>query len=49
MRLLQRFGPDALADNLTERGSLDLIAKINALAQRHLVDNTDRTASALVH
>src|SRR5205085_1997402 len=48
VRLLQRHGPDALADELTELGSRDFVDRISALAQRHLVTNADRTAAAIV-
>lgn len=48
VRLLQRFGPDALADDLTELAPRGFAERISALAQRHLVDNADRTAAAIV-
>jgi hypothetical protein len=48
VRLLQRFGPDALADDLNHLAAPDFVDTISELAQRHLVDNADRTAAAIV-
>ncbi len=47
-RLLQRFGPDALADELASIGEPDCVDRVAALAERHLVENADRTVAAIV-
>jgi len=47
-RLLQRFGPDALADELTALGQPDFVERVSGLAQRHLVDDADHTAAAII-
>jgi hypothetical protein len=48
VRLLQRFGPDAVADELRELAREDFVDKVSGLVQRHLVDNADHTAAAIV-
>lgn len=48
VRLLQRFGPDALADELSALGDPDFTERVGDLAQRHLIDDADRTAAAIV-
>jgi len=47
-RLLQRFGPDALADELRAVTDVVLVDRIVELAGRHLVDEVDRTVAAIV-
>ena len=47
-RLLQRFGPDALADELSALADARFVGEVRRLALRHLVDEVDRTASAIV-
>ena len=47
-RLLQRFGPDAVADELTSIADADFIDQIAALAERHLVEHVDHTVGAIV-
>ena len=48
VRLLQRFGPDALADDLVALADRSLVERVGALAERHLVEHADRTAAAIV-
>jgi hypothetical protein len=48
VRLLQRYGPDALADELTSLAAPDLVEQIVGLVARHLVDDVDRTVAAIV-
>jgi hypothetical protein len=47
-RLLQRYGPDALADELLDVAEPSLVGRIIDLAERHLVDQVDRTVAAIV-
>ncbi len=47
-RLLQRFGPDALADELSALAEPSFVDQVGRLALRHLVDEVDRTAAAIV-
>lgn len=47
-RLLQRFGPDMLADELIAFAEPELVDQISDLAERHLIDNVDRTAAVIV-
>lgn len=47
-RLLQRFGPDALADELASLADRSLVERIVELAERHLVDQVDLTVAAIV-
>lgn len=46
--MLQRFGPDALADELIEIAEPGLVDCIVELAERHLVKQVDRTVAAIV-
>src|SRR5256885_5510193 len=48
VRLMQRFGPDALGDELRSLADPDLVARIAELARRHLVEQVDRTVAAMV-
>lgn len=48
VRLLQRYGPDALADELSAVAERSLIERVSGLALRHLVDQADRTVAAIV-
>jgi hypothetical protein len=48
VRLLQHYGPDAIANELISLADKDLIERLRRLAQRHLVDEVDKTASAVV-
>ncbi|MGQ0826657.1 MAG: hypothetical protein ACT4OX_16790 [Actinomycetota bacterium] len=47
-RLLQRLGPDALADELSGLAEPGFIDRVSLLATRHLVDEADRTTAAIV-
>jgi len=47
-RLLQRFGPDMLADELIALAEPGFVDRVRDLAERHLIDNVDRTAAAIV-
>ena len=47
-RLLQRFGPDALADELRAIAEDGFVDHVVALAERHLVEQVDRTVAAIV-
>jgi len=47
-RLLQQSGPDAIADELAGLATEHFVEQVIALAARHLVDEADRTASAIV-
>jgi hypothetical protein len=47
-RLLQRFGPDALADELNALAGDDFVDRVAGLATRHLIESVDRTAAAIV-
>lgn len=47
-RLLQRFGPDALADELRAVGDPALVDRVVELAGRRLVEEVDRTVAAIV-
>ncbi|MEP6482493.1 MAG: hypothetical protein ABJA94_10855 [Rhodoglobus sp.] len=47
-RLLQRHGPDALADELAVLADPSLVEHVQRLALRHLVNDVDRTAGAIV-
>ncbi len=47
VRLLQRFGPDALADELLALGGSDFVERVSDLAQRHLIEDADRTTAAI--
>lgn len=47
-RLLQRFGPDALADELIPLADRSFLDRVSDLAERHLVEHADRTAAAIV-
>lgn len=47
-RLLQRFGPDALADELKAIAETRLVERVAELAERHLVDQVDRTVAGIV-
>lgn len=47
-RLMQRLGPDALADELRSVADADFVARIAELAHRHLVIQVDRTVAAMV-
>jgi hypothetical protein len=47
-RLLQRFGPDALADELTSIAEPDFIDRVATLAERYLVEQVDRTVAVMV-
>ena len=47
-RLIQRHGPDALADELVSLGERSLVEAMGRLATRILVDDADRTAGAIV-
>lgn len=46
-RLLQRFGPDALADELATLADARLLIEVRRLALRHLVEDADATAAAI--
>jgi hypothetical protein len=48
VRLMQRFGPDALADELSSIADPDFVVRITELARRHLVLQADRTVAAMV-
>lgn len=48
LRLLERHGPDVLADELLALAPSALVRKVEGLARRHLIDNVDRTASSIV-
>jgi hypothetical protein len=48
VRLLQRFGPDVLADELRALADAFLVEAVARLATRHLVAEADRTAAAVV-
>lgn len=48
VRLMQRLGPDALADELRSLADPDFVERIADLAHRHLVLQVDRTAAAIV-
>jgi hypothetical protein len=48
VRLLQRFGPDAIGADLTLLGQPKFVAEIRRLAERHLVEESDRTAASMV-
>lgn len=47
-RLLQRFGPDVLADELLALGRTDFVEQVSGLARRHLIDDADHTAAAII-
>jgi hypothetical protein len=47
-RLLQRFGPDALADELVPLADEGLVGRIAELAERHLVEQVDLTVAAII-
>jgi hypothetical protein len=47
-RLLQRYGSDAVADELLDVAEPRLVVRIAELAERHLVDRVDRTVAAIV-
>lgn len=47
-RLLQRFGPDALADEVTALADARFVSEVRRLALRHLIDQVDVTAAAIV-
>ncbi|MGH9090439.1 MAG: hypothetical protein ACRDZR_03510 [Acidimicrobiales bacterium] len=47
VRLMQRLGPDALADELRSVADPDFVARIAELAHRHLVVQVDRTVAAI--
>jgi hypothetical protein len=47
-RMMQRLGPDALADELCSVADPDFVARIAELAHRHLVMQVDRTVAAMV-
>ena len=48
LRLLQRYGPEVLADELIAFASPALTDSLEWLATQHLVDGADRTAGAIV-
>ncbi len=48
VRLLQRHGPDALADELVVLADPSFVEHVLRLALRHLVNEVDRTAGAIV-
>lgn len=47
-RLLQRFGPDALADELLEVAGREFVDRVIDVARHHLVEQVDRTVAAIV-
>jgi len=48
VRLLQRWGPDAIGSELTSLAQPELVSEIRRLAERHLVEEADRTAASII-